>query len=181
MRSKSPSSPVCFHVALQRRCPDRLWRRQPIEQTSTVSELNKQTARPNVFARILNNSPSPIDRVKESLNRRNTDLLQNRTTAKSFVDAASEIASKFRQSLTANVRTDIATGNEAATDITRPNRPDADDHLKQTGQTTNRVSLQQQTGAINEAGIGNGGKLFTSRTIDKQSEAWQPTTFSNQS
>jgi conjugative relaxase-like TrwC/TraI family protein len=122
------------------------------EQTGTVSEVNKQTAHPNVFARILNNSSSPLDGIKEALNRRNMELLQDRTTAKSFVDAASEIANKFRQSLTANVRTDIATCNAATTDITSPNELHADDHLKQIGQTTNRGSLQQN-GAINETGI----------------------------
>ena len=79
------------------------------------------------------------------------DLLQDRTTAKSFVDAASEIANKFRQSLTANVRIDVATCNGAAADITQPNEPDADDHLQQTGQPVNRVSLQN--GTINETGI----------------------------
>jgi conjugative relaxase-like TrwC/TraI family protein len=121
------------------------------EQTGTVSELNNQTTRPNVFARILTNSPSPIERVKEALNGRNMDLLQDRTTAKSFVDAASEIANKFRQSLTANVRIDVATCNGAATDITRPNESDAADHLKQIRQTIDRISLNN--GGINETGI----------------------------
>src|SRR6185503_6863585 len=61
------------------------------EQTATLSDLNRQATGRSIFARILNDSTSPPERVKEALNERSKDLLQERTTVKSFVDAASDI------------------------------------------------------------------------------------------
>jgi conjugative relaxase-like TrwC/TraI family protein len=129
------------------------------EQTGTVSELKKQTAGRNIFARIFNDLPSQLEPVKEALDQRGRDLLHERTSAKSFVDVASDISGSFRQRLTANVRTDIAVHNQSTEDLderdmTRPLQPDADDHLKQIRQTIDRSSLQN--GAIEEAGIETG-------------------------
>jgi hypothetical protein len=126
------------------------------EQTATLSELNQQAAGRNIFARILNDSASPLETVKEVLNQRNQDLLQERTTVKSFVDAASDIANYHRQSLTANVRNDIAvlngpTKSHDIKNITHLRQADPDEHLEQIRQTIDKISLQN--GAINETGI----------------------------
>jgi conjugative relaxase-like TrwC/TraI family protein len=126
------------------------------EQTTTLSELNQQAVDRSVFARIFTNSSSPIESVKEALNQRNTDLLQERTSIRSFVEAASDIANHYRQFLTANVRTDIAALNQPSAsqdvkDVTSPQQPGADEHLKQMRQTIDRISFQN--GAINETGI----------------------------
>lgn len=126
------------------------------EQTATVSELNKQTAPRNIFARILDNSASTVERVKEALNQRSKELLQERTTIKSFVDAATDIANHYQHALTANVRADSAVLNQSTEthdleDITQPRQINADEHLKQMQQTVNKGSLQN--GAINETGI----------------------------
>jgi conjugative relaxase-like TrwC/TraI family protein len=126
------------------------------EQTATVSELNKQTVGRNIFARVLDNSASTLERVKEALNQRSKDLLQERTTIKSFVDAASDIANHYRQALTANVRADIAVLNQSTEthdvkDITPPGQTNADEHLKQMRQTIDKISLHG--GALNETGV----------------------------
>ena len=126
------------------------------EQTGTLSELNKQAVGRNIRSRIFNDLPSPLERVKEALNQRNEDLLQERTTIKSFVNAASDIANYYRQSLTANLRTDIAALNQPTEthdvkDITQPRQTNANEHLKQMRQTIDKISLQN--GAINETGI----------------------------
>jgi hypothetical protein len=94
--------------------------------------------------------------VKEALNQRSRDLLQERTSIKSFVDAASDIANYYRQTLTANIRTDIAAINQPTEshdikDIAQSRQTNADEHLKQIRQTVDRMSLQN--GAINETGI----------------------------
>jgi hypothetical protein len=91
------------------------------------------------------------------LNQRNTDLLQERTSIKSFVDAASDIANHYRQPLTANVRTDIAALNQPTEHQRRkgcclpPHQTNVDEHLKQMRQTIDKISLQNA--AINETGI----------------------------
>lgn len=126
------------------------------ELTATVSELNKPAAGRNVFARIFNDSPSPLEHVKEALNQRNSDLLQERTTIKSFVDAASDIANYYRQSLTVSVRTNIAALHQPidshdVKDTTQPRQTTADEHLKEMRQTIDKISLQN--GAINETGF----------------------------
>jgi conjugative relaxase-like TrwC/TraI family protein len=126
------------------------------ELTATVSELNNQAASRNILARIFDALPSPLEPVREALNQRNRDLLQERTALKSFVDAASDIANQYLQALTANVRTDIAVLNQSTetrdiNDITQPRQTNADEHLKQMRQTIDKASLQN--GAINETGI----------------------------
>jgi hypothetical protein len=126
------------------------------EQTATLSDLNKQAAGRNILSRIFNDLPSPLERVKEALNQRNGDLLQERTTIKSFVDAATDITNYYRQSLTVSVRTDIAALNQPidshdVKDITQPGQTTTDEHLKQMRQTIDRISLQN--GVINETGI----------------------------
>jgi hypothetical protein len=126
------------------------------EQTATLSDLNKQAGGRNILSRIFNDLPSPLERVKEALNQRDTDLLQERTTIKSFVDAASDITNYYGQNLAVSVRTDIAAVNEAPNshdvkDITQPRQTTADEHLKQMRQTIDKISLQD--GAINETGI----------------------------
>jgi hypothetical protein len=124
------------------------------EHTATVSDLNRQAAGRNIFARILHNSLSPLDRVKEALNQRTKDLLQERTTVKSFVDAATDIANYYRETFTANVRADMAALNQAAEghevkDHTPSGPTNVDEHLKQIRQTIDSL----QNGAINETGI----------------------------
>jgi conjugative relaxase-like TrwC/TraI family protein len=127
------------------------------EQTATVSELNKQAAPRNTLARIFTDSPSPLERVKEALNQRNSELIQERTTINSFVDAASDITNQYRETLMAAVRTDIAALNQPTEshdvkDITaRPRQTNTDEHLNQMRQTIDKLSLQN--GAINETGI----------------------------
>jgi conjugative relaxase-like TrwC/TraI family protein len=124
------------------------------EQTATLSDLNKQAAGRSIINRIFNDLPSPLERVKEALNQRNGDLLQERTTIKSFVDAATDITNYYRQSLTVSVRTDIAALNQPidSHDVTtQPGQTARDEHLKQMRQTIDRISLQN--GAINETGI----------------------------
>ena len=126
------------------------------EQTATISELNKPAVGRNIFARILDNSASTLERVKNALNQRSKDLLQERTTIKSFVDAASDIANHYQPALTANVRADIAVLNQPVDshdvkDITQPRQTNADEHLKQMRQTIDKISLQN--GAVNGTGI----------------------------
>jgi hypothetical protein len=126
------------------------------EHTASLSELNKQAVGQNIFSRIFNDAPSPLELVKEALNQRNRDLLQERTTIKSFVSAASDVANYYRQTLTANVCTDMAALNQPTEghdvkDITPPRQTNADEHLKQLRQTIDRISLQP--GAVNETGI----------------------------
>ena len=126
------------------------------EQTATVSELNKEAVGRNIFARIFNAAPAPLELVKEALNQHNNDLLQERTTIKSFVDAASDIATHYDQGLTANARTDIAVLNQPTESndlkgITQPHHTNADEHLKQMRQTIDKISLQSS--ANNETGI----------------------------
>jgi hypothetical protein len=130
------------------------------EQTTTISDLNKQAVGRNIFARILDNSASTLERVKEALNQRSKDLIQEHTTIKSFVDAASDIANHYQPALTANVRADIAVLNQPVDshdvkDITQPRQTNADEHLKQMRQTIDKISLQN--GAVNgtaiEAGV----------------------------
>jgi conjugative relaxase-like TrwC/TraI family protein len=126
------------------------------EQTATVSEVNKQAAGRNILARIFNDSPSLSERVKEALNERNKDLLQERTTIKSFLDAASNIGNYYRQMLTSDIRMDIADLTKTSEtsdikDIAQSRQINADEHLKQMRQTIDKISLQN--GAINESGI----------------------------
>ena len=90
------------------------------------------------------------------MNQRSEDLLQERTTIKSFVDAASDIVNYYRQTLTANVRADVAVLNQSTEThdikgITQPRQTNAEEHLKQMRQTSDKISLQ--SGAINESGI----------------------------
>jgi conjugative relaxase-like TrwC/TraI family protein len=122
------------------------------EHTGTLSDLNRQATGRNIFARILNDSTAPLERVKEALNQRSKDLLQERTTVKSFVDAASDIANHYRQALTTNLRTHIAVFNQPTEshDVKDTPRPtNADDHLKQIRQTIDSL----QSSATNETGI----------------------------
>jgi len=122
------------------------------EQTATLSDLNRQATGRSIFAQILNDSTAPLERVKEALSQRSKDLLQERTTVKSFVDAASGIANHYRQALTTNLRTDIAVLNQPTEshDINdTPRSTNADDHLKQIRQTIDSL----QSSATNETGI----------------------------
>lgn len=122
------------------------------EQTATLADVSKQAAGGNIFARIFNDSPAPLDHVKEALNQRSNDLLQERTTIKSFVDAASDIANYYRQALTANVRSEIAVLNQPieSHDVKDTPRPtNVEEHLKQIRETIDSL----QNGAINESGI----------------------------
>ncbi|HZI87859.1 MAG TPA: MobF family relaxase [Pyrinomonadaceae bacterium] len=126
------------------------------EQTTTVSELNKEAVGQNIFARIFNTAPVPLELVNEALNQRSNDLLQERTTVKSFVDAASDIANYYGQTFMANARTDIAVLNQRIESndvkgITQPHQTNADEHLKQMRHTIDKISLQN--GPINETGI----------------------------
>ena len=124
------------------------------EHTATISDLKKQAADRNIFARIFNDSPALLENVKEALNQRTRDLLQERTTVKSFVDAATDIANYYRETLTANVRADIAALNQPTErhevkDHTPARPTNVDEHLKQIRQTIDSL----QNGAINETGI----------------------------
>jgi len=124
------------------------------ERTATISDLKKQAAGRNILARILNDSPSPLEQVKEALNQRSQDLLQERTTIKSFVEAASDIANHYRETFTAAVRSDIAalhhpTESYELKDHTPPGPTNVDEHLKQVRQTIDSL----QNGAIKETGI----------------------------
>jgi hypothetical protein len=126
------------------------------EQTTTVSEVNKRTGGPNVFNRIFNEPVLPLERVKEAVNQREKDLLQEHATIKSFADAASDFANHYLKTLTADVRTEIATISHPSesydeNDITQPHWTSADEHLKEMRQTIDKLSLQ--TAAINETGI----------------------------
>ena len=90
------------------------------------------------------------------MTKRSRDLLQERTTIKSFVDAASDIANHYRQALTANVRPEFAVLNQPTElhdreDITAPRQTNADEHLKQMRQTIDKMALQN--GAVNQTGI----------------------------
>ncbi len=110
------------------------------EQTATLSDLNRQATGRSIFARLLNDSPAPLEHVKEVLNQRSKDLLQERTTVKSFVDAASDIANYYRETLTAAVRADITalhkpTESYELKDHTPPGPTNADEHLKQIRRT----------------------------------------------
>jgi len=110
----------------------------------------------NIFARIFNTAPVPLELVNEALNQRSNDLLQERTTVKSFVDAASDIANYYGQTFMANARTDIAVLNQRIESndvkgITQPHQTNADEHLKQMRHTIDKISLQN--GPINETGI----------------------------
>jgi len=123
------------------------------QQTTTLSELNKQKDGRNVLSRIFNTPVVALERVREALNQREMDLLREHTTIKSFVDAASDIANRYRQAFTANVRTDLNQSTEThdVKAITQPRETNADEHLKQMRQTIDRVSLMN--GATNESGI----------------------------
>jgi hypothetical protein len=124
------------------------------ERTATISDLKKQAAGRNILARIFNDSPSQLERVKESLNQRSQDLLQERTTIKSFVVAASDVANYYRETFTAAVRADITalhqpTERYELKDHTPPGPTNVDEHLKQVRQTIDSL----QNGAINGTGI----------------------------
>ncbi len=127
------------------------------EQTATLSDLNRQATGRSIFARILNDSTAPLERVKEALNQRSQDLLQERTTVKSFVEAASDVANYYRETFTANVRADIAalhqpTETYELKDHTPSGPTNIDEHLKQVRQTIDSL----QNGAINGTGIEGG-------------------------
>ena len=124
------------------------------ERTATISDLKKQAAGRNILARIFNDSPSPLERVKEALNQRSQDLLQERTTIKSFVEAASDVANYYRETYTAAVRADITalhqpTERYELKDHTPSGPTTVDEHLKQVRQTIDSL----QNGAINGTGI----------------------------
>jgi hypothetical protein len=124
------------------------------EQTATLSDLNRQATGRSVFARIFNDSTAPLERVKEALNQRSQDLLQERTTIKSFVEAASDVANYYRETFTAAVRVDITalhqpTESYELKDHTPPSPTTVDEHLKQVRQTIDSL----QNGAINGTGI----------------------------
>jgi hypothetical protein len=126
------------------------------EQTATVSELNKAAVGQNIFARIFNDAATPLELVKEALNQRSNNLVEERTTIKSFVDAASDIANHYGQAFAANARTDIAVLNQPTESndvngIAQTHQLNADEQLKQVRQTIDKLSLQN--GAINETGI----------------------------
>jgi conjugative relaxase-like TrwC/TraI family protein len=127
------------------------------ERTATISDLKKQAAGRNIFARIFNDSPSPLERVTEALNQRSQNLLQERTTIKSFVEAATDIANYYRETFTAAVRADITalhqpTETYELKDHTQLGPTNADEHLKQIRQTIDSL----QNGAINGTGIETG-------------------------
>ena len=124
------------------------------ERTATFSDLKKQAAGRNLLARIFNDSPTPLERVKEALNQRSKDLLQEGTTIKSFVEAATDIANYYRQAFTAGVRADITalhqpTESYELKDHTSPGPTNVEEHLKQVRQTIDSL----QDGALNETGI----------------------------
>jgi hypothetical protein len=123
------------------------------ERTATIFDLKKQAAGRNILARIFNDSPSPLERVKEALNQRSQDLLQERTTIKSFVEAATDIANYYRETFTAAVRADITTLHQPTESYElkdhTPPPTNVDEHLKQIRQTIDSL----QNGAINETGI----------------------------
>lgn len=122
------------------------------EQTATLSDVNRQAAGRNILARVLTDFPAQLGHVKEALNQRAKDLLQERTTIKSFVDAASDIANYYRQALTPNVRSDMAVLNQPTEshDVKdTPRQTSVDEHLKQIRETIDSL----QNGAIKEAGI----------------------------
>jgi hypothetical protein len=88
------------------------------------------------------------------LNQRSQDLLQERTTIKSFVEAATDIANYYRETFTAAVRADITalhqpTERYELKEHTQPGPTNADEHLKQIRQTTDSL----QNGAINQTGM----------------------------
>jgi conjugative relaxase-like TrwC/TraI family protein len=124
------------------------------EQTATFSDLNRQATGRSIFARILNDSTAPLERVKEALNERSKDLLQERSTVKTFVDAASDIANYYREILTTNLSADIAalnhpTESHEVKDHISARPTNVDEHLKQFRQTIDSL----QNGAINGTGI----------------------------
>ena len=124
------------------------------EQTATLSDLNRQATGRSIFARILNDSTAPLERVKEALNQRSQDLLQERTTIKSFVEAASDVANYYRETFTAAVRVDITalhqpTESYELKDHTPSGPTNVNEHLKQVRQTIDSL----QNGAIKETGI----------------------------
>lgn len=126
------------------------------EHTATLSDLNRPLGGKSILARIFNDSPSQFRSVNEALNQRNSDLLQERTTIKSFVDAASDIANSYRQTLMANLRTNVAVLNQPTEshdlkNITDSGQTNADEHLKQIRETMDKISLQN--GATTETGI----------------------------
>jgi len=124
------------------------------ERTATLSDLNRQAVGRNIFARVFTDPLSPLDRVKEALNQRTKDLLQERTKIKGFVEAATDIANYYRQTFTAAVRADIAalhqpTETYELKDHTPPGPTNVDEHLKQVRQTIDSL----QNGAINQTEI----------------------------
>jgi conjugative relaxase-like TrwC/TraI family protein len=128
------------------------------EQTATISDLKKQAAGRNIFARILNDSTAPLELVEEALNQRSQDLLQERTTVKSFVEAASDLASYYRETLTAAVRADITalhqpTESYELKDHTPSVPTTVDEHLKQVRQTIDSLQNGVVSGTGIEAGI----------------------------
>jgi hypothetical protein len=124
------------------------------DQSATLSDLNRQATGRNIFARILNDSTAPLERSKEALNQRSQDLLQERTTIKSFVEAASDVANYYRETFTAALRADITalhqpTQSYELKDHTPSGPTNVDEHLKQVRQTIDSL----QNGAINGTGI----------------------------
>jgi conjugative relaxase-like TrwC/TraI family protein len=122
------------------------------EQAATLSDLNRQATGRSILARILNDSTAPLERVKDALNQRSQDLLQERTTIESFVEAASDVANYYRETFT--VRADITalhqpTESYELKDHTPSGPTNVDEHLKQIRQTIDSL----QNGAINGSGI----------------------------
>ena len=122
--------------------------------TATLSEFNNQAAGQNILSRIFHDSVSPVEQVKIGLDRLNRDLLQERAAIKTFIDAASDVANPYRDTLSANVRTNIAvfhqqTENQDPKDSAQPHQTSADEHLKQIRQTIDSL----QNGTTNEIGI----------------------------
>lgn len=135
------------------------------EQTATVRELAQQTPGRNILSRMVSDSHSQLEAVKEALSQRDIDLLQERTSLQSFIKAASEIVDYYRQmregvnlstgqAHTVSKDTDTGVGKVGprsnAADIKQTQQSYADDHLKQIRQTIDQIS---SNGASNESGI----------------------------
>lgn len=71
------------------------------EQTATVRELVQQTVGRNVLSRIFSDSDSQLDAVKQALNERHADLLDERNALQGFVKVAVEIVDQYGQMIEA--------------------------------------------------------------------------------
>jgi conjugative relaxase-like TrwC/TraI family protein len=84
------------------------------EQTATVRELAQEAPGRNVLTRMFAGSHSQLDAVKEALNQRNQDLLDERTALQGFIKAAGEIVDHYAQMLAglSVARAPVSTANE---------------------------------------------------------------------